>query len=97
MRRQALTKILGTAVLLLGGCVVAESYPADGPPAPQSEVVLVAPGPGFVWIGGEWAWHDRWVWVGGHWAHGPHPQAVWVPSTWTKTGNVFKKTPGHWK
>ena len=59
--------LAGIAVLsgaLLGGCVVAPApgYYGGGavvtvaPPAPQYEVVGVAPTPGFVWFGGYWNW-----------------------------------------
>lgn len=42
------------------------------PPAPVLEPVLVAPGPGYVWVRGAWAWHgDHWVWHRGYWRH-PH-------------------------
>src|SRR5580698_9522280 len=49
------------------------------PPAPQYEVVGVAPGPGFIWIGGYYHWYGgRWVWYRGHYERPPHPGAVWV-------------------
>jgi hypothetical protein len=32
------------------------------------EPVLVAPGPGYIWIGGYWSWTGgRHVWSRGHW------------------------------
>src|ERR1700689_5601547 len=72
----------GVAVLsgaLLGGCIVAPApgYYGGGavvtvaPPAPQVEVVGVAPTPGYVWFGGYWNWvGGPHVWVGGHWGPG---------------------------
>jgi hypothetical protein len=49
------------------------------PPPPQYEVVGVAPGPGFIWIGGYYHWlGGRWVWYRGHYEHPPHFGAVWV-------------------
>src|SRR5277367_6238240 len=37
------------------------------PPPPQYEVVGIAPGPGFVWVGGYYHWSGaRWVWNRGH-------------------------------
>ena len=49
------------------------------PPPPPAEPVIMAPGPGYIWIGGEWAWQGgAWVWVSGHWALPPYPHAVWV-------------------
>jgi hypothetical protein len=72
--------------------VVEEGMP---PPPPQVEVLPVAPGPDFVWIGGHWGWHGRWVWEGGryerhphgrweagHWDHRPGRGYVWVEGRW---------------
>src|SRR5437899_6828213 len=39
----------------------------QAPPAPQVEVLPVAPGPAYVWAPGYWSWSvGGWVWVGGH-------------------------------
>jgi outer membrane lipoprotein SlyB len=55
--------------------VVVEQAP---PPAPV-ETVVVAPGPDYMWIDGEWVWQGGgWVWIGGHWGYPPHPHAVWI-------------------
>ena len=50
----------------------------QAPPPPPVETVVAAPGPDYVWIGGEWEWNGGWVWVGGHWGYPPHPHAVWI-------------------
>lgn len=99
--------LAGIAVLsgtLLGGCIVA---PAPGyyrggavvtvaPPAPQVEVVGVAPGPGYVWMGGYWGWvGGRHVWVGGHWGPG-RPGYHWVPHAWVHEGGGWRMHEGHW-
>lgn len=40
------------------------------PPPPQEEVVGVAPGPDYFWIGGVWFWEGgQHVWHPGHWEH----------------------------
>ena len=92
---------------LLGGCVVAPApgyyYPgvysgvvAVAPPAPQVEVVGVAPSPGYVWFGGYWNWvGGRHVWVGGHWGPG-RAGYHWVPHTWSHTGGGWRMSRGHW-
>ncbi|HMK84526.1 MAG TPA: hypothetical protein VK437_01095 [Steroidobacteraceae bacterium] len=90
------------AAALLGGCVVA---PAPGyygpvvavaPPAPQVEVVGVAPTPGFVWFGGYWNWvGGRHVWVAGHWGPG-RPGYHWVPHAWVHEGGGWRMHEGHW-
>jgi outer membrane lipoprotein SlyB len=48
------------------------------PPPPPVETVVVAPGPDYVWIDGEWIWQGQWVWVRGHWGVPPYPRAVWI-------------------
>jgi len=53
---------------------VAETAP---PPAP-TETVVVAPGPDYIWVDGEWVWQGRWVWITGHWMLPPYPHAVWI-------------------
>jgi WXXGXW repeat (2 copies) len=36
-------------------------------PAPRVEVIPAAPGPGFNWVPGHWAWRGAaWVWIPGH-------------------------------
>ena len=88
MKKSALLKIalpVFAASLFAVGCVVYPARPVaevdvvGDPPVPIVEDVTPAPGIGFVWIGGAWAWHDRWVWESGHWDRPPHPGAVWVP------------------
>ena len=70
---------------MLSACVVAPAQPYyaagyeggyyDGvvtvaPPPPQVEVVGLAPGPGYFWIGGYWGWRGgRHYWVDGRWEH----------------------------
>ncbi len=60
--------LVGASLLAIGGCasrtvIVARPGPPPGP-------VVVAPGPGAVWIPAHWAWRPYWgryVWVRGHW------------------------------
>jgi outer membrane lipoprotein SlyB len=66
-------------------------------PAPPPETVVVAPGPGYVWIGGEWMWNGSWVWVAGHWAYPPYPHAVWINGYWWKDYHGWHRSPGYWR
>jgi hypothetical protein len=102
----ALKAGVGTILLagtLLAGCVVA---PAPGyyggavvtvaPPAPQFEVLGVAPAPGYLWFGGYWNWvGGRHVWIAGHWGPG-RPGYHWVPHTWVRAGGGWRMSEGHW-
>jgi hypothetical protein len=67
------------------------------PPASPPETVVVAPGPGYVWIGGEWVWNGRWVWASGHWAYPPYPHAVWVSGYWWRDYHGWHRAPGYWR
>ena len=43
------------------------------PPQPLPETVVVAPGPGYVWVDGIWVWiGGRWVWHQGYWYRPRH-------------------------
>ncbi len=66
------------------------------PPPPPAETIVVAPGPGYVWIGGEWVWNGRWIWVTGHWGYPPYPRAVWVRGYWYQGPHGWHRAGGHW-
>ena len=58
------------------------------PPQPRVEVVPAAPGPGFIWIRGHWAWHrERWEWRGGFWDRVGQAGRTWIPGRWAERGN----------
>jgi len=69
----------------------------QAPPAPPAETVVVSPGPGYVWVDGEWVWNGGWVWVGGHWGLPPYPHAVWVEGRWYRGPYGWHRDPGHWR
>jgi hypothetical protein len=73
------------------------TYVQMAPPPPPVETVVVAPGPGYIWIDGEWTWDGRWVWVSGHWGLPPHPHAVWVRGYWSRGPHGWYRAPGHWR
>jgi len=70
---------------------------AEPPPPAPVETVVVAPGPDYVWIDGEWVWNGRWFWVGGHWGYPPYPHAVWVRGYWGRGPHGWSRAPGHWR
>lgn len=96
----------------LGGCVVAPLPPPaavvvqpDGdavvlapvaPPPLVAEPVLVAPGPGYVWIGGYWSWTgNHHVWTQGHWAP-QRPGYRWEPRRWEHGPGGWHQRGGRW-
>ena len=107
--KMAIVRLLGLftiAGFAATGCVSHHHYVATPtgevvvttePPAPRSEVIATAPGPGYVWVGGYWAHrHGRWVWMPGHYESSPTATAHWVPGHWDRTTSGWVWTPGRW-
>lgn len=108
MKRETvrLLSILTFSALLAGGCVYHHTdrprsevvVVREPPPAPQAEVVGVAPSASDVWINGYWAYrHGRYVWVPGHWQTRPRAGAAWIAGHWDHTSEGWMWTPGHWE
>ena len=76
----------------------ARVYVSIAPPAPIAEVRVVAPGPGYVWVGGFHRWDGRaYAWVPGRWALPPHGHAAWVAGHWKHHAHGWYWVDGHWK
>jgi hypothetical protein len=70
----------------------------EAPPAPIYETVGIAPGPGFVWIGGYYHWYGgRWQWYRGHYARPPHPGAAWIGARYEFRGGRRVYIRGYWR
>lgn len=67
------------------------------PPPPPVETVVVAPGPDYVWIGGDWVWNGSWYWRAGYWCRPPYPHAVWIHGGWRRGSDGWHHSPGHWR
>jgi hypothetical protein len=80
-----------------GAAVTPEPVVNAAPPAPPAETVVMSPGPGYVWVGGEWVWNGRWVWAPGHWVIGPRPGAVWVGGVWVHDRYGWRHRGGYWR
>jgi hypothetical protein len=69
----------------------------EAPPALQTDVAVVQPGAGYVWITGYWTWRsNQYQWVAGHWELPPTPSSVWIAPTLEPRGNAYKFTEGYW-
>src|ERR1700722_5459433 len=99
--------IASLATGLLAGCVVAPTPYGPrlyvgatvdlAPPPPPSEVIGVAPAPGYVWATGYWGWAGgRYVWNGGHWM-APRPGFFWVQPHWARGPGGWRFVGGHWR
>jgi outer membrane lipoprotein SlyB len=68
----------------------------EAPPEPlHEEIVVESPGPGYVWVGGEWVWNGRWFWRAGYYSY--HPGGVWVVGGWSRGPRGWYHSPGHWR
>ncbi|MDE3164476.1 MAG: YXWGXW repeat-containing protein [Acidobacteriota bacterium] len=69
-----------------------------GPPPPRREVVVVRPGPRYVWVPGYYTWAgERYAWRAGYWAMPPRPYAAWVPGTWRHRHRGYVWVGGYWR
>jgi uncharacterized protein YcfJ len=76
----------------------AETVVTQAPPPAPVETMVVSPGPGYVWVGGDWVWSGSgWVWVGGHWVYPPGPGVIWVSGGWYHGSRGWRHEPGHWR
>jgi hypothetical protein len=82
------------AIVAGSPAVIVENAP---PPQPADVVVGVAPGPDYVWVGGNWMWNGRWVWVPGHWGSPPRPHAEWVVAHWERGPQGWYHVDGYWR
>jgi hypothetical protein len=95
--------LVAASLWLLTACVVEQPVVVQQPPvAPpvQTEVVPVAPGPGYVWIPGHWAWRGPrrgYVWIPGVYAIPAQPSYVWAPAHWAQRPGGWVWIEGHWQ
>lgn len=94
-----------TALLSLGGCIVAPAQPPYyereavlvGPPPPRVEYVGPPPAVGYLWIDGRWDWvGHRYEWAPGRW-EAPRPGYRWVPHRWEHEGSQWRQHGGRWE
>ena len=74
-----------------GGYVVA---PAPPPVVTYYAPPVVAPAPGYAWVGGYYyPYGGRYLWHGGYWARPPFAGAYWIGPRWYG-GRYYH---GHWR
>jgi len=92
-------------VAVLGFGAACASNPPPGaiyverrPPPARVEVIGVAPGPGFVWIGGFWRWGGaEYAWVPGRWAARERGFRSWSPGRWRHGRRGWFWVEGRWR
>jgi len=66
------------------------------PPLPVYEQPI-APGPGYIWTPGYWAWDgDGYYWVPGTWVLPPEVGVLWTPGWWGWDAGFYRWHPGYW-
>jgi hypothetical protein len=66
------------------------------PPPRVVERVVVAPGPGYVWVPGHYTWgNGQWLWLSGAWMLPPRPDAYWVDGRWDQQTHQWMEA--HWE
>lgn len=56
-----------------------------------------APGPGYMWTPGYWAWGPGgYYWVPGAWVEAPYYGALWTPPYWGWYNGFYRFHPGYW-
>jgi hypothetical protein len=98
LRRNLAAVALGLALFAGAPLGALPVYVKVVPPAPRVEVKAVAPGAGYVWVGGFYRWSGgAYLWIPGRWARPPRAGAVWVPGHWKSTPHGWVWTDGHWR
>ena len=97
-------RLMGCLVLIGLGAACATNPPPGvmylerRPPPARVEVVGVAPGPGFVWIGGFWRWGGaEYAWVPGRWAPRERGHRHWNAGHWRHTRRGWYWAEGRWR
>ena len=107
MMNNVRVRALVLMVLLAGastGCVmygrprVGVVYVGVRPPVERVEVIPAAPGVGFVWIKGFYAYRGaEFVWMPGRYERPVTGMREWVPHRWEHDRNGWYLVEGHWR
>jgi len=107
-KKMKITRVLQTiivAALIAGALFLAPAaanarvFVAVGfaPPAIPIYEQPLAPGYGYIWTPGYWAYGpDGYYWVDGAWVEPPYVGALWTPGYWGWGGGGYFWYPGYW-
>ncbi|HLY68510.1 MAG TPA: YXWGXW repeat-containing protein [Puia sp.] len=94
MKKYFFPVMIAFSMIAFAGC--AAGY-VDSQPADVVDVQGVAPGPDYVWIGGDWVWSGgTYVWHSGHWVRGRAGRS-WNAGHWEHGGRGFRWHRGGWR
>ncbi len=66
------------------------------PPALEVYEQPIAPGDGYIWTPGYWAYDDDYYWVPGEWVLAPEPGYLWTPGYWGWQDGGYFFNDGYW-
>ncbi len=86
------------AVTLVSSAPAVDIRVRLGPPPPPREVVIVRPGPRYVWVSGYYQWDGRrYRWVAGYWTLPPRGRSAWIPGRWERRDGMHIWIDGRWR
>src|SRR5580692_122797 len=91
--------ILAGALFMAPAAAHARVFVSVGiaPPAMPVYTQPVAPGDGYIWTPGYWAWtDDGYQWVDGAWVLPPYTGALWTPGYWGYGTGGYLWNAGYW-
>jgi hypothetical protein len=91
--------VIAGALLLAPSAANAAVFISAGiaPPAIPIYTQPIAPGYGYIWTPGYWAYGDAgYYWVDGAWVLPPYVNALWTPGYWGYGGGGYFWNAGYW-
>src|SRR5277367_3720645 len=91
--------VVGAALALLPAASFAGVFISVGfaPPVLPVYVQPVAPGDGYLWNPGYWAYGDEgYYWIPGVWVRPPQVGVLWTPGYWGWGGSAYIFHAGYW-
>jgi WXXGXW repeat (2 copies) len=91
--------ILASALFMTPSKAHARVFVSVGiaPPAIPVYAQPIAPGEGYIWTPGYWAWTDEgYQWVDGAWVLPPYEGALWTPGYWGYDPAGYSWNAGYW-
>lgn len=69
------------------------------PPPLRREVIVVSPGPSYIWVPGHNAWQGGdYVWISGSWQRPPEPRfRRWQAGHWAQVRGGWYWVEGRWR
>ena len=98
-RRTALVGLLAVVACAPAYAPAGVEVVVRRPPPERMEVRSGPPGPGYVWVGGHYAWQrGDYLWIGGRWEAPPQPTyRRWEAGHWARVRGGWYWVEGHWR